>query len=370
MSNIVKFINNLNTHSIASIFKSYKKLIRYLIENSITLSLEDSFDILSSSHNAKTIVETIKMNYKDEISIPSCVENLFIANDIMNDKDYGTIPYENSKDIDLLELYLLNLPSPLSNDKLNELLSRKNKDKESSNIIITHYLRLVVYFAKYYERNGISLLDLIQEGNVALVEAVNKFDSDINTDFNKFVSIYIRGYILDYIYEKNELIKIPKNINILKDKINKIKCEKDDVSIKDISNIIKVSIKKIESINSLPSVCSLEECYNEEISTEEEIIDNILRQEACEILFSEPKLSKKDKEILLLRYGFKDGKVHSLIELSKRYNMTKEGIRYIENKWINIFTRNVKARKIYQSVNDNDEISVGMILKYGLSNDK
>lgn len=73
---------------------------------------------------------------------------------------------------------------------------------------------------------------------------------------------------------------------------------------------------------------------------------------------------------MLLRYGFIDGNQWQLDEIAKLYNLTKEGVRYIENKCLNIFSKDLEALRLYMLAENREEENIGIILKYGVSNKK
>lgn len=381
MDDIVIFIDSLNTHSYPSILKSYKKLIDYLAYSSIKLTLNDALKIFSKSNNIRIIIKSIKEECLDNTrSINENINNLFIAYDIIDKNDISNTTI-NNKEKNLLELYISQLPCFYSDDELNNEINKKmNGDKESIDRIVNHNLRLVVYLAKLYVRDGISIMDLIQEGNIGLIKATYKYNPLYNSKFTTFASLYIRGYILDYIYNNLRVIKIPKSSCVILDKINKFNnAFIDSPSFKEISKYTGISVNKIIELYNLPLECvSLDHLLDSknyletmsEDNIEEDIIRKTLLKESCELLFNNSKLKEKYKEIMLLRYGFIDGNQWQLDEIAKLYNLTKEGVRYIENKCLNIFSKDLEALKLYMLAENREEENIGIILKYGVSNKK
>lgn len=373
MDDIVTFIDNLNTYSHPSILRSYKKLLDYLSYSSIKITLNDALEIISKSNNIGIIIKSIKEQHLDDTKdINENISNLFMAYDILDNND----TYCDNNKNDSLDLYLSSLPSLLTEDELNKEITKKmNGDKDSINTIVNHNLRLVVYLAKLYKREGISIMDLIQEGNIALIKATEKYNPSYNTKFTIFVSLYIRGYILDYIYNNLRMIKLPKSSCVMLDKINKLKIESiEEPTIYELSKYTSISIDKLEKLYDLPLECeSLDALKNAEYlevknDMEEKIIRKTLLKEACELLFKNPKLNSRYKEILLLRYGLVDGRVWELDEIGKKYNLTKEGVRYIENRCLKMLSNDIKAYKLYIQAEDRENENMGIILKYGVSN--
>lgn len=379
MDDIIKFIDSLNTHSHPSILKSYKKLLDYLTCSSIKLTLNDALEIFLKSNNINIIIQSIKEQKLDDTrSINENINNLFIAYDIVGKRDISSTSI-NNKEIDLLELYISQLPCIYSDEELNNEISKKlNGDKDSVNRIVKHNLRLVVYLAKLYVRDGISIMDLIQEGNIGLMKATCKYNTSYNTKFTIFASLYIRGYILDYIYNNQKMIKIPKSSFIMLDKINKFKDSFiDSPSLEEISKKTGISVNKIIELYNLPLEClSLNvlldnKSYLETMSEdniEDETVRKTLLKDSCELLLNNSKLKEKYKEIILLRYGFIDGVEWQLEEIGKLYGLTKEGVRYIENKCLDMFSKDLEALKLYMLAENREEENTGIILKYGVSN--
>ena len=225
MDDVVKFIDSLSTYSHSSILKSYKKLIKYLKDSFTTLTLDDALTIFSKSYDISIIIGTIKKYYKSLlVDADENMKNLFMAYDISK-KDKENIPYlKNNSDIDLLKLYVSQLPGPLSEQELIDALTKMiNGDEKYIDIIVEHNLRFVVYLAKSCIRDGISIFDLIQEGNIGLINAVKRFDSTQMYKFNKYIATYIRGYMLSYLYNYSRMIKIPNHRCQMFYKIDKTK---------------------------------------------------------------------------------------------------------------------------------------------------
>ena len=125
MDDVVKFIDSLSTYSHSSILKSYKKLIKYLKDSFTTLTLDDALTIFSKSYDISIIIGTIKKYYKSLlVDADENMKNLFMAYDISK-KDKENIPYlKNNSDIDLLKLYVSQLPGPLSEQELIDALTK------------------------------------------------------------------------------------------------------------------------------------------------------------------------------------------------------------------------------------------------------
>lgn len=387
MDDVVKFIDSLSTYSHSSILKSYKKLIKYLKDSFTTLTLDDALTIFSKSYDISIIIGTIKKYYKSLlVDADENMKNLFMAYDISK-KDKENIPYlKNNSDIDLLKLYVSQLPGPLSEQELIDALTKMiNGDEKYIDIIVEHNLRFVVYLAKSCIRDGISIFDLIQEGNIGLINAVKRFDSTQMYKFNKYIATYIRGYMLSYLYNYSRMIKIPNHRCQMFYKIDKtkeiLKSKLGDLSDDEVSKFTNISMKDIEEIKKLPTeFVSLDETLkDEEISKtadlismdketlEDTIIKKIILSEAFDLLFDDSALGQRNRKIMLLRFGFIDGRVWQLDEIGDLLGITKERVRQIELRFLG-FLRNNENLKEYKLTKNIDEENYGMFLRYIISN--
>lgn len=387
MDDVVKFIDSLSTYSHSSILKSYKKLIKYLKDSFTTLTLNDALTIFSKSYDISIIIGTIKKYYKSLlVDADENMKNLFMAYDISK-KDKENIPYlKNNSDIDLLKLYVSQLPGPLSEQELIDALTKMiNGDEKYIDIIVEHNLRFVVYLAKSCIRDGISIFDLIQEGNIGLINAVKRFDSTQMYKFNKYIATYIRGYMLSYLYNYSRMIKIPNHRCQMFYKIDKtkeiLKSKFGDLSDDEVSKFTNISMKDIEEIKKLPTeFVSLDETLrDEEISKtadlismdketlEDTIIKKIILSEAFDLLFDDSVLGQRNRKIMLLRFGFIDGRVWQLDEIGDLLGITKERVRQIELRFLG-FLRNNENLKEYKLTKNIDEENYGMFLRYIISN--
>lgn len=387
MDDVVKFIDSLSTYSHSSILKSYKKLIKYLKDSFTTLTLDDALTIFSKSYDISIIIGTIKKYYKSLlVDADENMKNLFMAYDISK-KDKENIPYlKNNSDIDLLKLYVSQLPGPLSEQELIDALTKMiNGDEKYIDIIVEHNLRFVVYLAKSCIRDGISIFDLIQEGNIGLINAVKRFDSTQMYKFNKYIATYIRGYMLSYLYNYSRMIKIPNHCCQMFYKIDKTKeileSKLGDLSDDEVSKFTNISMKDIEKIKKLPTeFVSLDETLkDEEISKtadlismdketlEDTIIKKIILSEAFDLLFDDSVLGQRNRKIMLLRFGFIDGRVWQLDEIGDLLGITKERVRQIELRFLG-FLRNNENLKEYKLTKNIDEENYGMFLRYIISN--
>lgn len=238
---------------------------------------------------------------------------------------------------------------PLLNRKEEKELAVRiqNGDKEALRELVRHNLRFVVSFVHKYNRLGTPLMDLINEGNLGLIEAAKKFDPNRNIKFISYASWWVKQYIMRYLNENNTPIKIPiKAQNKLK-KINKMKKNylRDFYkfpSIKDMSEISGMSEKVIknaessklyfnsldEKVDANEEITIMDLVSNKEKDGEDYQIQKMLIEHIKHLIDG---FSERDADILKLRYGLIDGERHTLQYIGDKYNISKERVRQIVN---------------------------------------
>jgi RNA polymerase primary sigma factor len=218
--------------------------------------------------------------------------------------------------------------------ELGERIS--NGDESARQMMIKSNLRLVVSIAKDYQNKGLTLMDLISEGNIGLIEAVEKYDYTKNCRFSTYGSWWIKQAIFKSLADKSRVIRIPiHRINLLK-RIRRY--ESEGYSLKEISEMTKKSEEKIKKVILMSEIVSLDKETDREGQTLIEFIKDEnqygnpveeagIREEIYEIM--NEKLSPKQIRIIEMRYGFK-GEPLNLEETGKEFGVTGERIRQIQ----------------------------------------
>ncbi len=225
-------------------------------------------------------------------------------------------------------------------------------ERESREKLIKANLRFVVNIAKKYQKRGLPLIDLINEGNMGLITAADKFDYRKGYHFISYAVWWIKQSILKALSEKTKLIRLPLNRANQLVQIEKLKKENDQLQNSDLTNVEIASALDIEEnsvsdiINASRDYISLDapimfdkkERYLSEIlkdnnfkEPEESLIDESLKETISKSLET---LSEKEQRVIKLRYGLDGVDPLSLKEIGKRFNLTKERIRQIEKKAI------------------------------------
>ncbi len=269
-------------------------------------------------------------------------------------------------DDEILSIYLKeinNIPM-ISHEEENELARKaKEGDRKAFEKVINSNLRFVVSVAKKYRGQGLPLSDLINEGNIGLITALEKFEPDKGYHFISYAVWWIRQSILKALSEKGRLVRLPLNrtnefIQISKAK-EKLSHEKgsDEVSAKEIAEevgleeaLVKELITVTQDTVNLDSKVkgrnesetTLEEFLEDPNGTpEDEIVNESLSVEVENLLSI---LSEKERNILQMRYGLNGEKPKSLKEIGDSYSLTKERIRQIEKRALERLRKEGEAR--------------------------
>ena len=268
------------------------------------------------------------------------------------ENDDGMLSQEGMLIDDPVRMYLKEIGKVELLDTEKELaLAEKmaNGDEQAKNILVESNLRLVVSIAKRYVGRGMFFLDLIQEGNLGLMKAVEKFDYTKGYKFSTYATWWIRQAITRAIADQARTIRIPVHMVETINKVLRISRQLlqelgREATTEEIAKVMNMSPEKVCDIMKLAQEpVSLETPIGEEEDSHlgDFIPDDdapapadaasyaLLREQLNEVLHTLPP---REEEVLKLRFGLEDGRTRTLEEVGLEFNITRERIRQIEAK--------------------------------------
>ncbi len=336
-------------------------LVREARKDKGELSLQevaDSFDNLNMTEREFDHALDILSEQGIEILLPSEEDEEMLLEDEEEDSDEEIILTESAKDSDTgnvtdpIHMYLKEIGQVplLTPEQEIELAKRVEEgDKEAKRKLEEANLRLVVSIAKHYTGHGMSLMDLIQEGSLGLIRAVEKYDYKKGFRFSTYATWWIRQSITRAIADQGRTIRIPvhmvENINKVnrsaRDLVQKLGRDPTTEELAQETHMPVERIREIQRISREPVSMETPVGDEEDSSLGDFIRDDttphpadeaartMLREQIREILSD---LTEREQQVLRLRYGLDDDRSRTLEEVGRQLNVTRERIRQIEAK--------------------------------------
>ena len=346
-------------------------------------ALEEIYDLVESKNIS--ILETREPNASeledDDVDDDEILELELEEDDLLNDeedekksgviiKSSGEIEVRDSaKNIptdDPVRMYFKEIGKVplLTADEERDLAIRiEQGDEEAKKKLCESNLRLVVSIARRYLNRGLSFLDLIQEGNLGLIKAVEKFDYTKGYKFSTYATWWIRQAITRSIADQARTIRIPVHMVETINKLIRISRQLlqeygREPTSEEIAKEMGISVEKVREIKKISQdPVSLETPIGEEEDShlgdfipDEDIpspVDaaaySMLQKQLREVLDT---LSEREKKVLILRFGLDDGRPRTLEEVGREFNVTRERIRQIEAKALRKLRHPSRSKKL------------------------
>ena len=297
-------------------------------------------------------------------------EGIDVTNENLEDIDEANVKLDDPIRMYLKEIGKIKLLTPEEElEVAKKMVEGTEQERDAARKRMSEAnLRLVVSIAKRYVGRGMQLLDLIQEGNLGLMKAVEKFDYTKGYKFSTYATWWIRQSITRAIADQARTIRIPvhmvETINrVLRTSHSMVQKLGREPTTTEIAHELHMEVSKVEEILKIAQEpVSLETPIGEEEDSHlgdfiqddeasqpsEEASYTLLREQLEEVLST---LTPREEQVLRMRFGLVDGKPHTLEEVGKEFDVTRERIRQIESKALRKLRHPSRSKKLRDFLN-------------------
>ena len=318
----------------------------------------------------ESLTDSYKLEPDEMITLRAELDNAGVKiNDPDLDSDDGD-DGEGGEDVnvvdDSVKMYLKEIGKIelLNADQERDIAQRMaDGDEDAKEMLINSNLRLVVSIAKKYMNRGLSLLDLIQEGNIGLIKAVDKFDYTKGFKFSTYATWWIRQAITRAIADQARTIRIPVHMVETINKLTRVQRQlvqdlgreptteelakemsMEPAKIREIQKISQDPISIDKPVGEEEDSHLVDFISNDELAAPEEEVARILLKE--DLIKALNSLTERERKVIELRFGLKDGIPMTLEQVGKKLGVTRERIRQIEAKAIRKLSRASSSKKL------------------------
>ncbi len=326
--------------------------------NQMGINLTEDEDIDVANVNDNDLDDFDDDNLDAEDIDTSILDNTLLGIDV------GNAPVKINDPVKMYLKEIGRVPLLKPDDELEIAKRIENGDEEAKNILISSNLRLVVSIAKKYVGRGMLFLDLIQEGNMGLVKAVEKFDYRKGFKFSTYATWWIRQAITRAIADQARTIRIPVHMVETINKLTRIERQlvqdlgRDPTAEEIAEKMEGITPEKVREIKKIAlDPVSLETPIGEEddshlgdfiedkdaMSPDQYANNQLLKDEINKAL---SELTEREEKVLRLRFGLYDGRTRTLEEVGKEFNVTRERIRQIEAKALRKLKHPTRSKRL------------------------
>lgn len=352
--------------------EEYAKIIKELITKKISVLEEEPKEDIQEEFDASKVEE---VSIEDFDTLPPSIKvddpvRMYLKEigkipllTLEEEKRYAKIVEEGQKAQKQLDIIDADDENDVSQEDYEALLDLVEAGDDAKNRIAEANLRLVVSIAKKYTGRGLQFLDLIQEGNMGLLRAVDKFEEEKDFKFSTYATWWIRQAITRAVADQARTIRIPVHMVETINKLVRVQRQLvqelgREPTSEEVAKKLDITVEKVQAIQKIAQEpISLESPVGEEEDSslgdfvaDQTTLDPYeftakakLREELDTVLAT---LTDREERVLRLRFGLHDGRIRTLEEVGKEFGVTRERIRQIEAKALRKLKHPSRSKKL------------------------